>query len=147
MAIDFDHTTIEEAEWIKKQFPEPYAKKPRKSKYNARRTEYNGVIYDSKVEADHAAWLDWLIGSSDPVAWWLRQVTIPLGPDFKARVDFLVARVHSTQRMYVRIEAHEIKGAETREFKKVRQLWPKYGPFPLVVIKSGESWETINGKA
>lgn len=35
--------------------------KPRASKHNNRRTEYNGRIYMSKMEADDALWLDMLL--------------------------------------------------------------------------------------
>lgn len=102
-------------------------------------TIYNGVRYDSKAEANHAVLLDLRI-KEGAVAWWLRQVKIPLGPDFSTRVDFLVCEwVEGFYGLEHRwISAHEVKGVETREFAKVRSLWPKYGPFPLHIIKRGE---------
>ncbi len=36
--------------------------KPKRSKYNAKRTEYNGQMYDSKLEANYAAKLDLMRG-------------------------------------------------------------------------------------
>ena len=141
MAIDYDILTANEREVAK-----ALGYKPKPGRYGnvAKRTEYNGVIYDSKAEAEHAQWLDWQVERGS-VAWWLRQVSVPLGPDFKTRVDFLVATQMAIS-FSVAIEAHEVKGVETREFKRVRKLWPKYGPFPLIVIKKGEPWETIGGK-
>lgn len=126
-------------------FDAAYGGKPKKNRYGnvARPTHYKGSRYDSKAEAEYAAWLDWRIGSTDPVAWWLRQIKVPLGPDFAMRVDFLVAIGHSWSTT-VNIEAHEVKGLETPQFKKVRRLWPKYAPFPLHIIKRGNV-EIING--
>ena len=121
-------------------------KKPRRNKYNAQRTEYNGVRYDSKAEASQAKTLDAMVemGALD---WWLRQITIPLGPDFKTRVDFLVAKpiVCQNSNVATYIHAIEIKGVETREFRKVRELWPKYGPFDLKIVKK-DTTEVIMGK-
>lgn len=108
----------------------------------AKRTEYNGVTYDSKAEAEWARVLDgeirleWIHG-------WLRQVTVSLGPDFKTRVDFLVFTAYGV------CHFAEVKGVETARFKIVRKLWPKYGLTELhVVTKHGKRWkrEVIPGK-
>ncbi len=140
MAIDYEKLPPDVLELI-------YGK-PKRSKYNAQRTEYNGVMYDSKAEAKHAQELD----LNPNVKWVLRQVPIPLGPDFSTRVDFVVAvmetivsfgGLRSDKDLIVR--AHEVKGAETREFKRVRKLWPKYGPFALTIIKARDI-ELIQGK-
>ena len=107
--------------------------KPKPNKYHAQRTQYNGEWYDSKAEAEYAAQLD----CNPSVQWRLRQVVIPLGQDFKTRVDFVVGAMS--------VAAHEVKGVETLEFAKVRKLWPKYGPFDLHIIKGGNV-EVIHGK-
>jgi len=116
----------------------------------AQRTEYGGRVYDSRAEAEYAAQLDMMKAASE-IAWWLPQVPIPLGPDFKTRVDFLVAKLTTVicfgglaSHWALVIEAHEVKGKETREFAKVRKLWTKYGEFPLHVIKKGNV-EIIEG--
>ena len=145
MAIDYDILTAKEREVAEAL---GYEHK-RKGRYGnvAKRTEYNGVIYDSKAEAEHAQWLDWQVERGS-VAWWLRQVfSSAPEPDFKTRVDFLVATQMAIS-FSVAIEAHEVKGVEAREFKRVRKL--------LAQVRSvsadprdprrGEPWETIGGK-
>ena len=120
-------------------------RKPNRYGNRAQRTVYNGVAYDSKAEAEWAAELDFrvLSGQLDVHAW-IRQVIIPLGQDFKTRVDFLVFGAPG------RCHAEEVKGKETDKFKKtVRRLWPKYGPCDLHVLKKqGTTWhrEVIPGK-
>jgi hypothetical protein len=109
----------------------------------AQPTRYNGQRYDSKAEARHAAELD-MRAAAGELAWILRQVWIPLGPDFRTRVDFLVAEKHDGD--LIDVQAHEVKGVETREFARVRRLWPKYGPFRLHVFKRG-NLEIIKGKS
>jgi hypothetical protein len=108
----------------------------RRSKYNARRTQYDGIIYPSKSEANHALSLD-LDKDAGIVRHWFRQVVIPLGPDFKTRVDFIVLWADG------RITADEPKGVETAAFRKVKELWPKYAEFPLRIFRNGKLVETI----
>lgn len=48
-----------------------------KSKYHNVRTEYNGIKYDSKLEAQTAQELDWRLKAGD-IKEWKRQVKIPL---------------------------------------------------------------------
>jgi hypothetical protein len=81
-----------------------------------------------------------------PVWEWWRQVKIPLGPDFSTRVDFIVAEIYTSQHIagpLVTFYAAEVKGKETREFAKVRKLWPKYVRYPLHIVK-GINVEIIN---
>ena len=131
--IDWDKANVTAEEIFRKQ---------RQNKYRAKRTEYSGVMYDSKAEAQEAQNLD--IGKSRGfITWVLRQVPIPLGPDFSTRIDFLVAYKRANGHVFV--IGREVKGVETREFKKVRKLWPKYAPFDLHVIKRGKV-EIIEGK-
>lgn len=109
------------------------------SKYRAVRTEYNGVMYASKAEANRARQLD-----ADPlVAWWIGQVRLRLGcpeniyvPDFLValRSNFLSSVVH----------AEDVKGMETAKFRRDKKLWKSYGPFPLWIIKGGKI-EVIEG--
>ncbi len=141
MAIDWDKLETHHGESVKRMFGP--TEKP--SKYRNKKREYKGVLYDSIAEADYAAELDAQKLAGD-IAWVLRQVWIPLGDDFRTRIDFQVAvssRPDSNE--WVRVHGAEVKGAETKEFKRVRRLWPKYGPFPLFVVKNGKS-ELIEGK-
>lgn len=48
-----------------------------KTKYNSRKTEYNGVLYDSKKEAEFAECLDWRLRAHDLKSW-SRQVPFPI---------------------------------------------------------------------
>ena len=116
------------------------------NKYHAKPTVYNGVRYDSKAEARYAGMLDDSKAAGGPVWEWWRQVKIPLGPDFSTRVDFLVAEIYTSQHIagpLVTFHAVEVKGKETREFVKVRKLWPKYVRYPLHIVK-GINVEIIN---
>jgi hypothetical protein len=102
---------------------------------NAKRTEYNGRIYPSKMQARRAYFLDMLVMAGE-VAWWIPEVTIQLGPDHRYRVDFLVAvRLPDTG---IEVHAEDTKAIETREFARSKRLWAKYGPFDLhVITKTG----------
>jgi len=117
--------------------PEP---KPGANKYHAEPNVYRGVRYHSKAEANHARKLD------DDVfrglaAWWVRQVSVKLGEDHRTIVDFLVCD-HDGYAAF-----HEVKGAETREWRRTRSLWrkhgPSHGPPVLLVWRKGELAETI----
>ncbi len=137
MAIDYDRMSpAEQAEYTRHR-------EPPKSKYRNKKREYKGILYDSIAEADYAAELDALQFSGD-IAWWLRQVWVQLGPDFGTRVDFLVA-LRCSDHIGLRISAHEVKGMETPQFRKVRKLWPKYAPMPMHVL-NGDQWAIIEGK-
>ena len=117
----------------------------KRSKYRNVRTEYNGRTYASKAEANWAARLD-LAGDR---WWWLPQVAFELG-DERYVVDFLVfGRWREGGRNFWDVVAHDVKGFETPKFEKIRKLWAKYGPCPLVVVKrQGKNWTTeiIEGK-
>lgn len=108
----------------------------------AQRTVYNGVTYDSKIEAEWAAILT-LEERGGMIHAWYRQATLSLGPDFKTRVDFLVFTASGV------CHVDEVKGKETERFKTVRRLWLKYGPCEMRVrTKRSKSWhcEVIPGK-
>ena len=114
--------------------------KMRKHKYNAKRTKYNGRTYDSKAEAEYAMNLDWKLKAGD-IHYWTPQVRFQLGPDFETRVDFMVCIVDKSDGQQY-WEAHEVKGRETPQFKRVRKLWDKYVPMTLVIAKKKNSgWQ------
>lgn len=105
------------------------AKKPHK--YHAKPTTYNGVRYDSKAEAEHAAVLD-LAKRSGAIADYRRQVPLPIGEegvDKPYRVDFVVLENDGS------VHGEEVKGAEDSIFRRRKRQWAKRGPFPLWVIK------------
>lgn len=102
--------------------------------YRATRTEYNGRMYASKTQANRAMELDLLVKAGE-VAWWLPEVTIPLGPDHSYRIDFLVAIPDSIG--CILVHAEDVKSIKTREQARHERFWRKYGPFPLHVIIKG----------
>jgi hypothetical protein len=107
--------------------------------FKAKRTEYEGVLYDSIAESRRAMELD-LLQRAGKVAWWVRQVTFRLGcPENTYRVDFVVAEpapgaANAAINALV-VHAEDVKSIETREFARHKRLWAKYGIMPLHVIK------------
>jgi len=96
--------------------------------FRAKPTVVDGVCYDSKAEANRAALLD-LLHKAGEVRWWLRQVTVRLGcPENTYRVDFVVCEKDG------RVHGEDVKAIETREFRRQKNVWKSYGPFPLHVI-------------
>jgi len=111
------------------------------NKYHAIQTEYRGVIYASKAEANRAAELDLLVRAGS-VLWWLRQVPIDIGEpgvDKPYRVDFLVCDRDE------QIHAEDVKGIETASFRRHVKQWGIRGPFPLYVIYHGKT-EVVQGR-
>lgn len=84
------------------------------NKYHAKRTEYNGVKYHSKLEAEYAKNLDWRIKAKD-ISQWGRQIKIPLAVNdthiCNYFIDFMIIHNDGT------IEYVEVKGMETPEWK------------------------------
>ncbi len=105
-------------------------------KYHAQRTEYNGRMYPSKAQAARAYQLDEM-RKNKVIHGYAEEVTFHLGPDFRYRVDFVVA---NTALMW----AEDVKGFITPRFKTAIKMWRKYGPFPLHVI-GNKSTEVIGG--
>ena len=105
--------------------------RPTGNKYGAKKTEYGGVLYDSKAEAAHALRLD-LLKAAGVVRGWERQVPIMVGEpgiDRPWKIDFVVDYVVEGK------IAEEVKGFETTHFRRQKRQWAKRGPFPLHVIK------------
>lgn len=119
------------------EFRKRFAGKAKRNKYNARRTEYEGVWYDSRKEAFHAAKLDLMVRAGE-VESWEGQHPIPLesnGQDVgKYYIDFRVTMADGS------IEYHEVKGKETPlwklKWKMAHAYMEKYEPdSKLVLIK------------
>ncbi len=118
---------------IREKTQPPIPAKP--NKYHSVKTEYGGILYDSKSEARRAYELDMMI-TAGVISWWIRQVTFRLGcPENVYRADFLVV-----EPMHVHVE--DVKGASTRKFEHDVKLWRKYGPCDLHVIRK-EGTEVI----
>lgn len=109
------------------------------SKYLAKRTEYNGVMYASKAEAQRARELDTFLAAGLIRFWQGQPGTWRLGcPENVYRPDFLVV----DNKGEVRVE--DVKGMRTAKFAKDVRLWRAYGNCPLHII-SGKKLEVIDG--
>lgn len=71
--------------------PSPPRTEKRRNKYNARRTEYNGRVYDSAHEAEVAQQMDFRLRAGD-IRGWIPQVEFALPGGVKYRADFVVLR-------------------------------------------------------
>ena len=111
------------------------------SKYRSSKTKYGGRTYDSRAEAARAEQLD-IHMRAGRARYWQPQVTFPLGDD-SLRVDFLVWWPDGV------IEAEDVKGYETADFKRKKNLWGKYAPCALRILRRrGDKWtvEVVEGK-
>lgn len=108
------------------------------NKYGAKKTNYDGLKYDSKGEAGYAEQLDWLKKAGE-IKEWHRQVKISLDVEgnhiCNYFVDFKVITKHDS------VEYHEYKGFSTETWKLKWKLFEalidKIDPgAELIVIKS-----------
>lgn len=121
--------------WTEKSIAQIELNKVVESKYRARRTEYNGVKYDSKLEAEYASRLE-LKRQLRLILSWKRQVKIPLSiygvHICNYFIDFEV--IHSDGRK----EYVECKGYETKDWKLKYKLFEvlmrKYEPETILTI-------------
>ncbi|WP_291728695.1 DUF1064 domain-containing protein [Bernardetia sp.] len=111
--------------------------KSSKNKYNAKKTMYEGVLYDSRKEAFYAAKLDLRIKAGE-IQSWERQYPIELeaygAKSCTYRIDFKVILSDGS------IEYHEVKGKETAlwkvKWKMTQAYMEKHEPeATLVLIK------------
>lgn len=95
------------------------------------------VVYHSAAEAARAQELDLLLRSK-VITGYERQVEFQLGEDAYV-ADFVVDGFNPRRVPETWVE--EVKGFETREFKRVRRLWKKYGPCTMIIYKrKGNAW-------
>lgn len=111
----------------------------RYAKYGNSKTEYNGVTYDSKREAEYARDLD-ILQSSGVIKTWERQPVFPLQPRFiKNKKVFRPIRYIADFKVTYpdgRIEIIDIKGFETPQFKiKEKMFHFNYPDLDLLIIK------------
>lgn len=110
------------------------------------RRTYNDVTYDSLGECmragDHTA----LIKAGE-LTYVLRQVKFRLGPDFWWRADFVCFQFRRTvagdlwEVWVEEVKFYNKHGNEPKDFRRVRRLWAKYGPFPMLIYKrKGKGW-------
>lgn len=106
------------------------------TKYNAKKTEVDGIVFDSKVEAERYTQLK-LLEQSDTID------SLKLQPEFqisqgwvnprsgeKIRSRFYVGDFMYHDKMFERVVVEDVKGMETPEFRLkwdlVRSQYPQY---------------------
>ena len=103
---------------------------------------WRGKTYDSKLEMIYGQWL-WMMVDQDEIVEVVEQPKVALTEDFAFKPDFLIIGQSSQPPClgyYV-----DVKGVETRDFKRVARLWAKYGRLPLHIIKKANNpfgWAT-----
>ncbi len=105
----------------------------KRNKYNARKTEYKGIMYDSAAEAKQAWELD-VMKDNKLIMSWERQVRFPLRVNGHLICNFVVdfRVVESVRRRYLL----ETKGVETGIFKmKLKLFRALYPDEALHVVK------------
>jgi hypothetical protein len=97
----------------------------KKNKYGARRTEYNGNTYDSKLEAKHAESLDFQLRAG-VIKSYKRQMTFDLSVNeqiiTRYKADFFVINLDGSW------EVHECKGYRVRDFAMRKKLFEALHP-------------------
>ena len=101
----------------------------KKSKYNNKRTRYNDVWYDSKMEASYASVLDCLKKAGE-IKGWDRQPSYKLPCGIRWKIDFIVYRNDGSY-YYV-----EVKGLATKDYKLKLELFKHSSKDELIVVKS-----------
>lgn len=97
---------------------------------------WQGVVYASKAEMVRAMELE-ALRQAGIVTKVVPQPRYQLGPDTVYVADFEVTYESGW------VEAEDVKGFETREFKRKKKLWSKYGKCVLVIMKRECSrWKT-----
>lgn len=100
-----------------------------KHKFKATRTEYNGRIYPSKLQAQYAQYLTTL-KEEGLILFWLEEVPFRFYDTSKYLVDFMVFMADGEIRFV------ETKGKETKDFnRKMKLMKMEYPYFSVVVVK------------
>lgn len=97
-------------------------------KYGAKRTDYDGRNYASKLEAAYAKKLDLRVAAGD-VVFYLWQVPFHLPGDVKYVVDF--QEFHSDGSVHF----IDVKGMETPQFKAKKKMVEALYPVTIEVVK------------
>lgn len=96
---------------------------------------FEGTLYASKAECIRAQELRLLLKSGE-IRQIVEQPHFELGiPENLYVADFKLTRSDGT------VWVEDVKGAETREFRKNKKLWRKYGKYTLVILtRKGSGW-------
>lgn len=110
----------------------------RGSKFGARKTEYNGITYDSKREAEYARDLD-ILKQAGMILDYERQPVFPLQDRFikNKKVYRPIRYVADFKVTYPdgRVEIIDVKGFKTTEFKlKEKMFHYRYRDLDLILV-------------
>lgn len=110
-----------------------------RSKYGAKKTEYNGFVYDSKREAEYARDLD-IMKQAGLIRDYERQPVFLLQERFmhNGKVIRPIRYVADFRITYPdgRVEVVDVKGFMTPEFKiKQKMFYRKYPDLDLILVK------------
>lgn len=105
----------------------------RANKYNAKRSEWQGRMYDSKAERDrriHLANLE-MAGEVSEIK---EQDCVELLDGLKYKADF--SYMEAGRRVY-----EDVKGVMQERFRVICKVWAHFGPGPLrIVVRKGAGW-------
>lgn len=105
-------------------------KKSKHNKYGAKKTEYNGFMFDSKKEADYCRSLDYLKLAGKLISY-DKQVRIRCEINDKKICDYIVDFVVTYKD---RIEYIDVKGFKTPVFNLKKKLVESLHPFEIIII-------------
>lgn len=113
----------------------------KRSKWNARKTVYRGITYDSLAEAERASWLDAQMRVGQ-VRDWERQCEVIVldGPKARDRVKLIVD--YWVDYVYRGPRYEDVKGVILPAFNLKVQMWRRHVPHQLWVITRNKdgSW-------
>jgi hypothetical protein len=108
------------------------------TKYNAKRTEIDGITFDSKSEGDYYLHLKKRLKEGE-IKWYELQPSFELQEGFHKTGRFIRPIVYVADfSVYYHdgtIEIIDVKGFETADFKIKRKLFEKKFPFKLTLMK------------
>lgn len=121
--------------WTKEQYQAYLEKQEKKSKYGAKKTEVDGIVFDSQREANYYCELKILKQAGEIRDFALQPKYILLPGNEKNRgiayiADFLI--VHNDGST----EVIDVKGMETRDFKLKKKMFEcNYPDLKLTIVK------------
>lgn len=108
----------------------------KKSKYHNVKTEYNGQVFDSKLEARYCQELDLKLKAGLILAY-ERQVRFPFTIDGQLICTYIADFVvkYPTKTAFPRIEVIDTKGIKTREYQIKKKLMKAIKGIDIIEIK------------
>lgn len=100
----------------------------KKTKYNSKRVNVDGMTFDSKLEAKYYGTLK-LLKKSGELIFFLRQVPFDLPGNVKYRVDFVEFWKDGT------IKFVDVKGYKTKDFIMKKKMVEDLYPITIEVVK------------